>query len=426
MKTGPLFGKLVHAISTDVDYINWALKSVTDSFTTRLLSILNLVHKEGVKQPYAMGIHRSDYMIHQGENLRQIEINTISSAFGALTHCMSDLHTHLIRNWATRQSGQYDANAVDASLANVKTLENSSLETIVDLFNEAVEVYCAGAKVARSPKIAVLMIVQPGERNSIDQRFLQYRMEERFSIPVLRHSMNYIDKHAEIDPESGILTLNGYQIAIAYYRAGYTPTDYPTEAEWSARLKIERSLAIKCPNIAYHLAGTKKIQQVLALPGQVEKFLFEENEIALVRSCFAGLYSLTESEDPNVAHTIQMAIAKPHDYVMKPQREGGGNLLANEAMVHALQTMSAQERSDYILMDRVSPTAYPTILSRDGHFSIDPCIAELGVFCLVLANQQLEYKVNQAGGWLLRSKPDNVEDGGVAAGRAYLDSPLLY
>ncbi len=43
------------------------------------------------------------------------------------------------------------------------------------------------------------------------------------------------------------------------HRAGYTPVDYHGESEWNARELIESSLAIKCPNIAYHLAGTKKV-----------------------------------------------------------------------------------------------------------------------------------------------------------------------
>jgi hypothetical protein len=42
---------------------------------------------------------------------------------------------------------------------------------------------------------------------------------------------------------------------------------YPTEREWDARLMMERSMAIKCPSIQYHLAGTKKIQQELVRPG---------------------------------------------------------------------------------------------------------------------------------------------------------------
>lgn len=46
-----------------------------------------------------------------------------------------------------------------------------------------------------------------------------------------------------------------------YFRAGYTPTDYPGEAEWQARALVERSAAIKCPTLGYQLAGTKKVRQ---------------------------------------------------------------------------------------------------------------------------------------------------------------------
>ena len=41
---------------------------------------------------------------------------------------------------------------------------------------------------------------------------------------------------------------------------------------WEARLLIERSLAVKCPDIATQLAGTKKVQQEVARPGVLEKF----------------------------------------------------------------------------------------------------------------------------------------------------------
>jgi len=34
---------------------------------------------------------------------------------------------------------------------------------------------------------------------------------------------------------------------------------------------LERSKAIKCPSAAIHLAGTKKVQQVLASPGKLER-----------------------------------------------------------------------------------------------------------------------------------------------------------
>ena len=55
---------------------------------------------------------------------------------------------------------------------------------------------------------------------------------------------------------------------------------------------IERSMAIKCPTIAYHLAGVKKVQQTLALPGAVERFIDDPTVQRQIRDTFAGLYSL--------------------------------------------------------------------------------------------------------------------------------------
>lgn len=48
-------------------------------------------------------------------------------------------------------------------------------------------------------------------------------------------------------------------VAVVYYRSGYQLEAYPTAQEWDTRLLIERSRAIKCPSIQYHLAGTKKV-----------------------------------------------------------------------------------------------------------------------------------------------------------------------
>jgi len=52
-------------------------------------------------------------------------------------------------------------------------------------------------------------------------------------------------------------------------------------------LLIERSAAAKCPTAAYQLAGSKKVQQQLAAPGEVERFVGEADGKAL-RQLFAG------------------------------------------------------------------------------------------------------------------------------------------
>ncbi|EEC80008.1 hypothetical protein OsI_21667 [Oryza sativa Indica Group] len=110
---------------------------------------------------------------------------------------------------------------------------------------------------------------------------------------------------------------DGQTVSVVYFRAGYSPNDYPSEAEWRARLLMEQSSAIKCPSISYHLVGTKKIQQELAKPNILERFLNNKEDIAKLRKCFAGLWSLDNEE------IVKTAIEKPDLFVLKPQREGG-------------------------------------------------------------------------------------------------------
>lgn len=77
-------------------------------------------------------------------------------------------------------------------------------------------------------------------------------------------------------------------MAVVYLRAGYSPDDYAGEAEWRVRALLERSNAAKCPSVAYQLAGAKKVQQDLARPGVLERFVNDEAEATLIRACFAG------------------------------------------------------------------------------------------------------------------------------------------
>jgi len=58
---------------------------------------------------------------------------------------------------------------------------------------------------------------------------------------------------------------------------------------------MERSLAIKCPDIGTQLAGTKKVQQVLARPGVLERFFPDQPQVVQqIRDTFTGLYTLDQ------------------------------------------------------------------------------------------------------------------------------------
>jgi len=48
--------------------------------------------------------------------------------------------------------------------------------------------------------------------------------------------------------EEGNLRFKGKEISVAYFRTGYNIKDY-TEDAFAGRLLIEKSSAIKCPNI---------------------------------------------------------------------------------------------------------------------------------------------------------------------------------
>merc|ERR1712187_597743 len=100
---------------------------------------------------------------------------------------------------------------------------------------------------------------------------LEYNLWERHNVTVLRRTLREVLEQGRLDESTKRLSLNGVEISVAYFRAGYTPDDYHSETEWEGRLLLEKSLAIKCPSVAYQLVGAKKIQQALAKVDVVER-----------------------------------------------------------------------------------------------------------------------------------------------------------
>jgi len=273
------------------------------------------------------------------------------------------------------------------------------------------------------------MVVQPNERNVIDQRGIEYTLWRDHAVPLVRMSLGDLHARAKLhDSRLRLAPADGagavLEASVVYFRAGYTPNDYPGEAEWTARGLLERSLAIKCPSIAQHLAGTKKVQQALAVTGELERFVGAGTAQTL-RTCFAGLYGLEEDGGAAVEDIVRKAIASPDGFVLKPQREGGGNNLYGEEMRASLQTMSAAERASFILMERIRPPSSPMPLMRDGMLDGGDCTSELGIYGAILSDGK-ETLWNECAGHLLRVKLSGVDEGGVCAGFAVLSSPVLY
>lgn len=155
----------------------------------------------------------------------------------------------------------------------------------------------------------ILFIVENQTYNICDQRFHEFKIREMNSnVKVIRRNLTQMADRASLDEQKSLF-VDGKEISVVYFRAGYEPGHYPTQREWDARLMIERSKAIKCPSIYYHLAGTKKVQQALARPGVLELFLYEPQKRDRIKEIFTGLYSLDMDEYGDLA--VQMAMDNP-------------------------------------------------------------------------------------------------------------------
>ncbi|NP_001234014.2 glutathione synthetase, chloroplastic [Solanum lycopersicum] len=404
-EVAPIFNELVDRVSQDGEFLQQSLSRTrkADPFTSRLLEIHSKMLEINKLEEIRLGLHRSDYMLdEQTKLLLQIELNTISSSFPGLSCLVSELHRSLLQQY--REDIASDPNRIPANNA-----VNQFAEALAKAWNEYGD-----------PRAVIIFVVQAEERNMYDQHWLSASLRERHQVTTIRKTLAEIDALGELQ-QDGTLVVDGQAVAVIYFRAGYAPSDYHSESEWKARLLMEQSRAVKCPSISYHLAGSKKIQQELAKPNVLERFLENKDDIAKLRKCFAGLWSLDESD------IVKDAIERPELYVMKPQREGGGNNIYGEDVRGALLKLQKEGTGSdaaYILMQRIFPKISHSILMREGISHKEETISELGIYGTYLRNKT-EVLINQQAGYLMRTKVSSSDEGGVAAGFAVLDSIYL-
>lgn len=396
----PPFNRLVHAVSRDLAFMQEVLGEValTDEFTGALL---DLAKSSASSQTLQFQITRSDYFLQaraDGDSpiARQVELNTISSSYLGAAARLYHLHLHLLAGTPLGEA----------------LLANDPLKGLAEGFEQALQAYGHAGSI-------VLMIVQPGEGNVFDQRLLELALRER-GISVRRMTLNEISEHGKL--HEGHLSVGGQVAAIVYFRAGYTPDDFTPPGAFKGRELIENSSAISVPNVATQLAGTKKVQQVLTKGSTLRKFC-SEDDAAAMEATFAGIYGL---EDELVAPqgsqpAWKAAMDAPQEFVLKPQREGGGNNLYDEELVAFLASASQEKRKAYILMERIRPIPHPAVVVAAGKAQELTGVSEIGRFGVYLANDSKEL-LNLDAGYLVRTKGQDVREGGVTAGFAYLNS----
>jgi len=264
---------------------------------------------------------------------------------------------------------------------------------------------------------------------------------EKHSIRVVRQTFDDLARSAKLDPftqalfitpTQGVLsTQSSIEISTVYFRAGYTPTDFPTAAQWFTRLLLERSLAIKCPSIPLQLAGGKKVQQVLTEPGVLEGYLCDQkwgeqiftlNEVQEIRDSWMMMWGLDNKDGIDKARTLASTL------VLKPQREGGGNNIYKDDIPSFLDNLPPKENEAWIAMELIVPpqgTSNYLVRAEGGGAFRTEVASELGIFGWALFGGPNSDVKQKEIGWLVRTKGKDSNEGGVAAGFSVLDSLLL-
>lgn len=192
------------------------------------------------------------------------------------------------------------------------------------------------------------------------------------------------------------------------------------------------------------LAGCKKVQQVLFEPSQLSRFINEEEEQEKLRSSFVGLWGM----EPN-GEGERLVKEKPERFVLKPQREGGGNNIYRNDIPPFLRQLEEEDQESrggedggpkgqegYILMELIEPPLGQTqLLVKAGEDKARRAdvVSELGIYGVVLLKENLEGEGvggrevlrNETVGHLLRTKGRESDEGGIAVGFSVLDSPVL-
>ena len=229
---------------------------------------------------------------------------------------------------------------------------------------------------------------------------------------VIRASLDEVGLEARLSEEKELIYKNT-EISIVYFRAGYMPEQYPSELCWQGREIIELSKAIKCPDINFHLAGCKKIQQSL----NTDMHMFTTDPTSLLQNT-TEIYDFSKISQ----EVILRVRNNPKDWVLKPQREGGGNNTYAENILPKLDNF--EQHPEFILMKMIKCEEKECDTVKAGVVNKMLAVSELGIFGAVVMDGE-KIVMNVYAGYLVRTKSKDSNEGGIAAGYAVIDSARL-
>jgi len=410
------FNELIINVSQNWDFLDHYLKPIAQN-DTFLKMLFNFKTNE-VTQNKQLLVQRNDFFLVKNKdsdiirtstinketisesNLRQVELNTVSASFPFLITQLARLHQYLSEQKKIEQ-----------------IIPNNPIDHLVDAFATAQKDYGLTDSI-------ILVVSQPEESNRFDQIGLEQLIWDRHNIRTIRKSLTEIYENGSL--REGHLIINGETVAITYYRAGYSPDDFKDNRAIKGRQLIEASSTIQVPNLSMQLTGMKKIQQVLTKPEIISRFTTPLIS-KILQETFVQMHSFDEIIETPEGKILAFdwASLNPNNYVLKPQREGGGNNFFGNEIPRILSKIQKEKQNTYILMEKILTNTHEAILVVNGNSETLSCVSEIGRYGICSAENGV-VKSNHDIGYLVRTKSEKINEGGVCEGFSCLNTLTNY
>ncbi|MEZ5571046.1 MAG: glutathione synthase [Halioglobus sp.] len=423
----PLLGRLTQAVANRNELIQavHAPLVAADAFFAEMLAMHQELHNGVEDLPRVpLLLQRSDFLVDEHAGARLVECNSIAAGMAPFGERAHVLHKYIEGRWPA-EFGRFHTTRPGAFLHNPAT-DNMARA----IASAARQMDCELGTDAEHP--GFLMVVQENEDNLFDQRLLERRLQE---LGLRTHRRTFRELHEQLSsgPNQSLQLADCGTIHVVYLRAGYQYQDYIAtdldarrccDAICATRILIERHRVAVNATVAQQLATSKRMQLHLAGGGDalLEELGFSRQEREIIGSVFASMRSV----DAGSAARLHDENATG-DWVLKNQGEGGGHCLFDREILSRLDKMAASEYPAWVLMQRLRPVgrAKATLVIRNGKAQrVERLVSEIGLFTAHMGGQALPIGNDQSGniGYLVRSKPPDVTEGGIHSGFGALDS----
>lgn len=431
-KLGPVFSRLMDRVSCDV---GWLMKHLAplrlpdacDPWTAQLLDLAEEIYGKGAiaKDPKAdagrLFLMRQDYLPDRDGKYKQVEINTIAVAFAGLTEPLARVHGYLLGTCSAklpesiRSAGeQMQDNAPGRAYA--QALASAHLMYIKSTAQD-----CQARDRCSGPQVCFYCF--PQDHLETDQRLIEVELRKLGVESFFAYLGADVELKGGDSARAGVggtCIIDGIEASVVYFNCTYKPEHFANPKEWQNRKLMELSHAIKAPTLLGHLAGLKKVQEILSAKDALDRFLSPEE----VEGCLSVFARQVDPSNTDSESIVAAAKCEPENWVLKPQREGGANNFFGEELKRLL-CEGGSSLSQYVLMERIKSQPMPCLLMKKaGVVEQHDVCSELGLFSAYFASGDEEIH-NNVGGAMLRTKAFSSAEGGVCAGHGVIDTPFV-